>query len=168
MEGKGGAVRAQVIVNAPADAVWRVISSCHDAMQYVRGMEACEVLVDEPDRALTHHVVDPGWLVPTMDYQFETRRQPYRRMDFELTDGNLERMDGYWRFLPLETGVLVEHEVRIRPKSPAPRWLIRRKLKQDLPAMMTCIRGLAEATQTTPADPDDLASCQGSANATTQ
>lgn len=156
----GGTVRAQVLVEASARTVWDVISSCTQAMRYIRGMEDCEVLVDEPGRALTHHVVDPGWLVPRMDYRFETRRNPYRRMDFELTAGNLRRMEGYWRFEPTETGVLVEHEMRIRPKTPAPRWLVRRKLMQDLPAMLRCIKGLAEGAVEEPDARDDLAACR--------
>lgn len=160
----GGTVRAQVLVEAPARMVWDVISSCAQAMRYIRGMEDCEVLVDEPGRALTHHVVDPGWLVPDMDYRFETRRDPYRRMDFELTDGNLRRMEGYWSIEPAETGVLVEHEMRIRPKTPAPRWLVLRKLRQDLPGMMSCIKGLAEGSAGKPGVRDDLAACQPSAD----
>lgn len=156
----GGTVRVQVLVEASARTVWDVISSCAHAMRYIRGMEDCEVLVDEPDRALTHHVVDPGWLAPELDYRFETRRDPYRRMDIELTEGNLRQMKGYWRFDPVETGVLVEHEVRIRPKTPAPRWLVRRKLRQDLPGMMRCIKGLAERDAGGADFRDDLAACQ--------
>lgn len=163
LEERGGSVRVSMFVEAPAKTVWEVISSCEQARKYLRGMEECEVLVDEPDRALTHHVVDPGWMVPEMDYRFETRRKPYRRMDIELTGGNLEKMDGYWRIESVGSGVVVEHEVRIRPKAPAPRWLIRRMLGNDLPDMMACIRSLSNGSPTEDLAASDRKSCQGSA-----
>lgn len=160
----GGLVRAKVLVDAPAEIVWSVVGSCEHAMRYLHGMEECEVVVDEPRRALTHHVVDPGWLAPKADYWFETLREPYRRMDIRLTGGNLKHLEGYWQFVPMDGGLLMEHEVDLRPSIPAPRWLVRRKLKQDLPGMMTCIRGLAEeiagVTTKESGVQDDLASCQ--------
>jgi len=158
-----GYVRVQVLIEASAETVWGVISSCAHAHRYLNGLEECEVLVDEPRRAVTHHVVDPGWLTPTMDYRFETRRTPYRRMDFELIEGNLKEMEGYWRLVPVDSGVVVEHEVRIKPAAPAPMWLIRRKLRNDLPDMMACIRSLSDGSSTSDLARSDRAACGGPA-----
>lgn len=160
LDDSGGSVRVKVLVDAPAETVWRVISSCAHARRYLHGMEECEVLVDKPSRALTHHVVDPGWMAPKMDYRFETRRQPYRRMDIELTEGNLRQMSGYWLLEPVDSGLLLEHEVSIKPQAPVPRWLVRRKLKGDLPEMMACIRGLAGGSLSPEVAVSDEAACQ--------
>lgn len=164
----GGTVRVAVLMNAPAETIWRVISNCNDARRYVAGMLECEVLVDEDHRALTHHVVDPGWLAPKMDYHFETRRAPHHRMDFELTRGNLRQMEGFWKLEEVDSGVRVEHELRIQPRAPAPRWLIRRKLKQDLPNMMACIRGLAGGSMSSEMAAEDAAACSEHAAAKAQ
>lgn len=163
LDESGGSVRVSVFVQAPARRIWGVITSCEHARRYLAGMEECEVLVDEPGRALIHHVVDPGWAAPKVNYRFETRRQPYRRMDFELTAGNLKRMDGYWRFDRVESGTVLEHEVRIEPRFPAPRWVIRRKLGKDLPDMMACIRSLADGSPTEALAASDEAACRGDA-----
>lgn len=161
LDESGGSVRVSILVEASAQRIWQVISSCEDARRYLEGMQECEVIVDEPGRALTHHVVDPGWMMPKIDYRFETRRQPYRRMDFKLTAGNLKQMEGYWRLEPVESGVVVEHEVLIKPRVPAPRWVIRRKLSRDLPNMMACIRSLADGSTSEALAASDEAACRG-------
>jgi hypothetical protein len=124
-------------------------------------MEQCEVTIDEPGEALTHHVVDPGWLSPSIDYWFETRRQPYSRMDIQLVSGNLRELTGYWIQKPTESAILLEHEVRIRPETPAPKWLVRKKLKRDLPNMMLCIRALSGGSPKGDFQKSDLDACQG-------
>lgn len=160
MDEAGGAVRARTLVDAPPGRVWDVIGNCQHARKYLAGMEGCEVLVDEPHRAETHHVVDPGWFAPTLDYRFETAREPFTRMEFHLLEGNLRAMDGYWLLTPHGEGTLVEHELRIRPETPSPRWLVRRKLARDLPRMMRCIRALSRGSLAESAVVDDMESCQ--------
>ncbi len=159
LDDQGGSVRAMALSQANAETTWRVIADCGDARRYVHGLEFCEVLIDEPDQALTHHVVDPGWLVPKMDFRFETRRHPYHRMDFKLTEGNLKKMQGFWLFASIEPGLLIIHELHIQPRAPAPRWLVRRKLSQDLPQMLACIRGLSGGSLSDDLRDSDLASC---------
>jgi len=161
LDESGGAVRVAILVHAPAETIWKVIGSCAHARRYLAGMQQCEIPVNEPLEALTHHVVDPGWLAPTIDYWFETRRQPYSRMDIQLVSGNLREMSGYWTLNPTESGILLEHEVRIRPETPAPKWLVRRKLKQDLPNMMACIRALSGGSPTGDIEKQDQDACQG-------
>lgn len=157
-----GAVRISILIQAPAEHIWNVISQCSQAYRYLEGLQACEILVDEPERALTRHVLDTGVMAPELDYTFETLRHPFHRMDVVLVAGNLRRMEGYWQFLPFESGVLLEHEILIRPKTPAPRWLVRKKLNKDLPKMMLCIRGLAGGSPNAEAERADLAACQES------
>lgn len=160
LDESGGTVRVRILVQTTAVEVWQVIGSCAHARRYLAGMEACEVLVDEPARAVTHHVVDPGFFAPTLDYRFNTIRRPHTRMDFRLTEGTLRQMEGYWLLVPLDDGLLVEHELRVRPNAPAPRWLVRRKLKNDLPRMMTCIRALAGGSPTPELERSDLETCE--------
>lgn len=56
---------------------------------------------------------------------------------------------------------IVIHEVRIQPGFLAPRWLIRRSLRKDLPNMLACIRGLAKASADQQSVLADLKQCPG-------
>ena len=160
LDESGGSVRIRILVRAPAERIWYIISRCQYAYRYLAGLKDCEIFLDEPHRALTRHVIDTGVFAPRLDYKFETRRQPFQVMDIVLVEGNLRAMDGYWKFHEVEEGVVLEHKVRVQPKVPAPRWLVRRKLQKDLPAMMYCIRGLAAGSLEPRSEITDMAACQ--------
>jgi ribosome-associated toxin RatA of RatAB toxin-antitoxin module len=153
----------QMLVRAPAQAVWAVIVSCELAFRFVDGLQRCEVLEDSGDRALVHQVVDRGWLTPRLDFVFESQRQPWTQIGFRLVEGNVKAMEGSWRFEETPAGTLVDYEIRLRPQARVPGFLVRRNISRTLPDLLACVRGLAEGP-----DPDeraqrDLARCAGSA-----
>ena len=131
-----------VFIPAPLERIWNTIINCRDAFVFVDGLEFCEVLEERGDFARTRQVLDKGWTVPQLDLTFETYREPYEYMDFNMVEGNLKIMKGSWDFRRLEDGTLVRYSLIIQPKFPAPRWLVRRNMKKDLPRMMRCIRSL--------------------------
>jgi ribosome-associated toxin RatA of RatAB toxin-antitoxin module len=158
---QGGSARMQVLVHAPARAVWDVIVSCELAFRFVEGLQSCEVLEDTGDRALVHQVVDRGWLMPRLDFVFESLRRPWTRIDFRLVEGNLKAMDGSWRFEETADGTLVDYEMRLRPQAPAPAFLVRRNISRTMPDLLACVRGLAGGSGAEKALQRDLARCAG-------
>ena len=151
----------QVLVRAPARAVWAVIMSCEQAFTFVDGMRRCEVLEESASRVLARHVVEQGWPLPTYDVVFESLKQPYRRIDFGLVEGNLESMRGSWVFDETPQGTLVDYQVEIRPGLPIPRFIVRRGLQHDMPDLLACVRGLAGGSLSAAGADRDLASCPG-------
>ena len=150
-----------ILMRAPVERIWATITTCRNVEIFLAGLQFCEVLEDTGTYALTHQVVDKGWTTPRLDYTFETRREPYRHMEFNLVEGNLKIMQGSWDFTPVADGVLVRHVLMLRPLVPAPRWLVRRNLKHDLPDMMQCIRGLSAGSGSPQAEAADLDRCPG-------
>jgi ribosome-associated toxin RatA of RatAB toxin-antitoxin module len=153
----------QMLVRAPAQAVWAVIVSCELAFRFVDGLQRCEVLEDTGDRALVHQVVDRGWLTPRLDFVFESLRQPWTQIGFRLVEGNLKAMEGTWRFEETASGTLVDYEVRLRPQAPVPGFLVRRNIGRTMPDLLACVRGLAEGSSPDERGQRDLARCAGSA-----
>jgi len=161
----GAAVSLLAFVRAPVERVWATIISCRFVQAFVAGLKYCEVLEERGDYALTRQVVDEGWAMPRLDYTFETVRQPYQHMEFRLTKGNLKSMHGSWDFETYSDGVLVRHMLALQPLLPAPRWLVRRNLRKDLPDMLRCIRGLSEGSGPGRETQADLAVCPGEVGA---
>lgn len=158
---QGAAASILIFMRTPVERIWATIVSCAAAEIFVDGLEFCEVLEERGDYAVTHQVVDKGWMTPRMDYRFETRREPYRNMQFKLLEGNLKIMQGRWDFETLPDGVLVRHVLVLAPLVPAPRWLVRRNLNKDLPDLMQCIRGLSGGSGSGDALAADLDKCPG-------
>jgi hypothetical protein len=159
----GGAARVTALFHASAEDIWNVIGYCENEFVYVRGLEVCEVLVPGLQYIKKHQRVKNNWYTPTIDYVFEARRNSPMHGDFNLVEGNLKVMQGQWLFQPLDggAGLVVSHDIRIRSRFPAPRWLVRRVLKNDLPDMLACVRGMADASSTAARLATDLARCPG-------
>lgn len=159
----GGAARVTALFHTTPDAVWEVIGDCRFEFIYVRGLKVCEVLQPGRERMLMHHRLRNSWYTPTLDFTFEAIRKPGNFGEARLVEGDLRVLEGLWRLVPLAdgNGVIVVHEIRIQPKIPAPRWLVRRSLRKDLPDMLACIRGLANASVDKRRIAADLKRCPG-------
>jgi len=167
-EPQGGTVWLQMLAQAPASALWAVVVSCQQAFFYIDGLEECEVLEDRGDLARVRQVVDQGWLAPRLEFVFESRRQPFERIDVSLLSGNLEALEGRWLFEQTPPGTqppatLVDHALRIRPKAPLPRFLVRRNIEGSMPDLFACVRALAGGSGTESRREADLARCRGPA-----
>lgn len=156
----GGAGKAQLFAHTEAKAFWDVIISCDLSFVFVDGMRACETLENSGNRAVVRQVIKKHWLLPKIEYSFESVRRPYEEMTFKLIEGDLDIMEGSWRFTPAAGGTLVEYEARIKPSFPVPRWLIRRTIRKDVPSLIACIRGLAKGSGSEQRLKADLARCQ--------
>lgn len=166
MDESGAAASILILIKAPVERIWQIITSCPDVRVFLAGLQLCEVLEDSGSYAVTHQVVDKGWATPRLDYIFETRREPFRYMEFSLLSGNLKTLRGTWEFEALTNGrkaggILVRHLLVLRPILPAPRWLVLRNLKKELPEMLQCIRGLSQGSGSAQAQAADLAMCPG-------
>ena len=157
----GGSAHMQILAQASARAIWDVIISCDLAFVFVDGLTYCNVLEEAEDRALVHQVVKQGWPIPTQDFTFESLRQPFTEIEFRLVEGNLKAMEGYWRFMAIPEGTLVDYEVRIQPEIPAPRFIVRRNIKKGMPDLLACVRGLADGSADEDQQKADLARCPG-------
>lgn len=157
----GGAARARMLVHSSAESIWDVIISCDLAFIYVKGLEYCEVLEDDGGRGEVRQVVNPSWIVPKMDYVFESLRDPYREIRFQRISGDLDVLEGYWKFTPVPEGLLVDYEARVKPSIPAPRWLIRYTVKKSMPDLLACIRALAGGSGTSLQEQRDRDRCPG-------
>ena len=159
----GGAARVTALFLADMEKIWGVIGYCEYGYIYIRGLEYCEMLQGDGRYMTMHHRLRHSWYAPMLDFVFEARRETNEYGDARLLSGNVKMLEAYWQLTPLEdgSGVVVVHEFRIQPKIPTPKWLIRHGLKNDLPDMLACIRGLARAS-TKPQQVDkDLDRCAG-------
>lgn len=162
-EKSGGAARVMALFHADADAVWNIIGYCKYAYIYLKGLRLCQVLKPGLYETRMRHVIKNSWYAPTLDYTFDASRSGGRKGEFHLADGNLKVLEGRWAIaqLPADEGLIVSQEIRIQPRIPTPKWLVRRSLRRDLPDMLACIRGLARASGNTARIESDLVRCPG-------
>jgi hypothetical protein len=157
----GVTTRILIFMNTPVKRIWEVIYSCENAFIFLDGLKLCEVLEDNGVVTLTRQVVDRGWLVPKQDYTFRTLRETFKHVEIKRTEGNPKVMEGSWDFITMPQGVVVIHEIRIKPDMPAPDFLVRKMMRRSLTEMMACIRGLAGGSINPELETQDLNLCPG-------
>jgi len=159
----GGAARVTAMFYSEADAVWNIIGHCKYEFIYMRGLTVCEMLEGDQFQMTMHHRLRNNWYTPALDYIFAANREADNHGEAYLIEGNLKILQGNWIMSPVadSKSIIVVHEIRIQPKLPAPRWLIRRSLRKDLPDMLACIRGLAFASGNESQKDADLKRCSG-------
>jgi len=162
-EKPGGAARVTALFHGTSEAVWNIIGYCKYEFIYIRGLKICEVLKPGQSEMVVRHRLRNSWYTPILDFTFKASRRPNNIGEAHLVSGNLKALHGLWRMVPLENEryVIVVHEIRIQPLIPAPRWLVRRSLLNDLPDMIACIRGLARASGGKQKQTGDLKRCPG-------
>ncbi len=159
----GGSAHVQALVQASAQSVWNVITSCEHSFAFVDGLKQCQVIEDDGRRALVHQVVKKGWLFPTQDFIFESLREPYHDIRFNLVEGNLKAMEGRWQFTETPEGVLIDYSIRVRPGVPVPGFIVSWVMRKGMPDLIACIRGLAGGSGSTERITRDLGRCRGEA-----
>ena len=162
-EKPGIAARVTALFHSNADSVWDIIGFCKYEFIYVRGLKECEMLKGDQFQMTMHHRLRNSWYSPTLDFTFKAMREPGGYGHTQLLGGDLKVFEGQWEFFPLtdDNAVIVVYQLRIQPKFPAPKWLVRRSLRNDLPDMLACIRGLARASGDKRHIEDDLERCPG-------
>ena len=159
----GAAARVSALLHTNASEVWNIMGYCEYELIYVKGLKVCEMLEGDQFQMIVHHRLKHNWYTPALDFIFSARRRSDESGNASLVSGNLRVFEGQWNFYPLidDDSVIVVHEVRIQPRIPAPKWLVRRSLQKDLPDMLACIRGLASASGTESLVLRDLKRCPG-------
>jgi len=162
-EKSGAAARVTALLHTNANGVWNILGYCEYELIYVQGLKICEVLESDKLQMTVHHQVHKSWYTPTLDIVFTASRGSDGSGKASLVSGDLKILEAKWNLYPLadENSVIVVHEIRVQPKMPAPKWLVRRTLRKDLPDMMACIRGLAGASGTNRYIERDLKRCPG-------
>lgn len=138
----GGGALSFAVFHVDIALLWDTIADCAANRRFVRGLRECEVEKRGAGRALTHQRLKPYALMPTLDYRFETVREPYDWIRIRLVGGDLRALEGAWRFEALHGGEawLVVHEVHVQPLLPVPRWLARRTVRRDAGDLLACLR----------------------------
>jgi uncharacterized protein YndB with AHSA1/START domain len=147
-DGASGLIRGVVEINAPPEVVWQVLLDCALAPRMVRSLKSCRILERDPAGRwdVREHVSRTG-LLPSVRSVFRSDYDPPRHIRFYRVGGDLKRLDGEWRLVPLDGGrrtrVLYENRASAPFAIPGP--IARLALRRDVPDALTALRRQAEA-----------------------
>ena len=127
--GDRGKYVARVLVTASPDAVWRVLTDYGNLYKFIPNMSSSKILENRGERKVIEQVDSRQvFLVPIVSRTklaiTETNR---RQIDFRLIDGDLAKMEGYWKIEPVSTvprrpptQVLITYSINAQPNGSTP------------------------------------------------
>lgn len=146
-DGPSVQVDIAALIDAEPKEIWKVLTSCEVAPEYVSNILSCKLIerIDDGRAELFVQTVKPVFFVPRFEHVFRLDYHPYERIDVTDISGPLERMEGAWYLLPEADGkVLLIHSMEVDPGFPIPRFMLRAGLKRDMTTIMEAVRNIAE------------------------
>jgi uncharacterized membrane protein len=144
-----GNFRGAIEIDAPAEQVFRTMTDCAQALEFMPHLTRCSVLETAPDGSwqMLLHEVHWSWYLPRASYVFRAEYQPFERVRFSGVRGDFEENEGVWELLPRRDGTatVVTYRAQVVPRFYVPRWLVLASLKRDLPALLQGLRTRCEA-----------------------
>jgi uncharacterized protein YndB with AHSA1/START domain len=150
-EPDGQHVAAAVIIHAPPEAVWKVITDCEDAPQFMPGMKSCRRLEAATDGSWENieREFKYSWVMPAAHDIVRTEYHRPVRIDFQRLSGTFKDEQGSWLLEPANdgTGTLLEYRFFIDLGFWVPHSIVQHSLRNELPAAMKAVRERAEGTK---------------------
>jgi hypothetical protein len=146
---QGGSASATIRIHATREVLWRILTSCGEALQIVPGLKVCTVEETGPNLSWQriHQVMDYSWYVPRVSYEVKANYVKPERIAFEKVAGDSMRLRGSWKVESDGEYSVAHYDVEFAPGFWVPHWYVRFALQRDLPKMLRSLRGHAEAAQ---------------------
>ncbi|MDE2304675.1 MAG: SRPBCC family protein [Gammaproteobacteria bacterium] len=145
--GRGAAVSAAIRVRAPPDALWRVLTSCAEALRVVPRLRACVVQRSAADGSWQQirEVVGWSWYLPQVSYVVRADYRAHTSIEFAQISGDLALLRGRWLLQRDGSETVAHYSFEVVPRFWVPGWLLRLELRRDLPRMLQALRERAES-----------------------
>jgi hypothetical protein len=146
---QSGSASASVRIHARREVIWRLITSCGEALRLVPGLVGCDVVQTAPDGSWQRirHVIDYSWYIPKLTYEFRASYEQPSRVSIERISGDLRTLRGSWVLQSDGDYTIAHYAIVLAPGFWVPHWIVRAALRRDLPKMLRALRTRAEAEQ---------------------
>lgn len=137
-----GRVEATILINAPVEQVWQVITNCEEVPSFLPRIKSCRILAKGANWEIIRHEVKWMWLMPELYYVFKATYTTNKRIEVSRVYGDLRELHGTWRLTRLDEGhkTIVNYSIFLDLGFFVPQWMVHRSLKRELPQVLTAFR----------------------------
>lgn len=148
--GVSGVVHGAVEIDASPETVWATILDCRRAGRMARSVKTCRLTGRDPRGRWDEREMTVRWnsLMPTFRTVFRSEFEPLGRITFRCIGGDIRYCKGEWRLQPLAGGrTRVIYENRASSPIPAPAFIARAAMRQDVADALRALRREAEMAE---------------------
>jgi ribosome-associated toxin RatA of RatAB toxin-antitoxin module len=127
--GEKGKYVARVLVTASPDAVWRVLTDYANLYKFIPNMTSSKILESYGNRKVIEQVDTRQVFIVSIvsRTKLAIEETDRKQIDFRLIDGDLSKMEGYWKMEPVSSipnrpanQVLITYTVNAQPSDSTP------------------------------------------------
>jgi ribosome-associated toxin RatA of RatAB toxin-antitoxin module len=127
--GDNGKYVARVLITASSDAVWQVLTDYANLYKFIPNMTSSKIIENRGNRKVIEQVDSRQvFLISIVSRtKLAIQETDRKQIDFRLVDGDLAKMEGYWKIEPVSTvprrpanQVLITYTVNAQPNSGTP------------------------------------------------
>jgi ribosome-associated toxin RatA of RatAB toxin-antitoxin module len=127
--GEKGKYVAKVLVTASPDAVWRVLTDYANLYKFIPNMTSSKILESYGNRKVIEQVDTRQVFIVSIvsRTKLAIEETDRKQIDFRLIDGDLSKMEGYWKMEPVSSvpnrpanQVLITYTVNAQPSDSTP------------------------------------------------
>jgi uncharacterized membrane protein len=146
-DGSSGQILAAIDIAAPVEAVWATVTDCALAPRMTPSLKSCRVLERDPaGRWEVREQISKGGILPSVRSVFRSDYDKPRSIRFHRTGGDLEMLEGEWRFARRPDGVTrVTYENNVAAPFRVPGAVARAVLRHEVPLALLALRREAVA-----------------------
>jgi ribosome-associated toxin RatA of RatAB toxin-antitoxin module len=136
-------VQAAILIDGPAEPIWKIINDCRQTTEFITGLKGCRVLQQDGAGEVIEHRMQISKLLPEVTYIFRAEYQRYRRIDFKRKSGDLKEFEGSWVLESVDRGrprTLAIYSLFLDAGALLPQWAAQMILRQDLPEILFALR----------------------------
>ena len=140
--GKTAKIYSMIIIDAPPEQIWTVLTDCQRAPDYVPGLKSCEILERSPDgRWEIRRHVNNSKLLPKITSEFRNDFTYPHKVAFTRTGGDLITNQGEWLLSPIEgtAKTLVTYNCTLAAKTVIPDSMIRKSIRKKTPKVLRAL-----------------------------
>ncbi|MEL7129495.1 MAG: SRPBCC family protein [Pseudomonadota bacterium] len=136
-------VRGSIIIRAPRERIWALMTDCSATRRMVPQLRRCRVEAEGEGWDHRKHVLRSGPFRLTSifrsDYDY------LESVEISLVSGDMDVQEGVWRLTAIDGDLTrLEYEAWSKPGIWVPDWFIARCIKKDVPTILTNLRNMAE------------------------
>jgi len=135
-------IQSAVLIPAPPEAVWAVLTDCARAPSYIPGLKSCEILDAASDGTwdIHRHVTKISALLPKMVSEVRSEYIYLTSIHFKRIGGNVDVNQGAWTLKPDGSATIVIYTSHVSSKSVVPDRTIRKRMEKNIPKILSALR----------------------------
>lgn len=143
VSGDNGRYNGRVLVNAPVDTTWKVLTDYNRFKDFIPGVVSSRILETSGNQTVFEQVNSVRVFLFTQKSRLvvAASKQYPRQIDFRLKEGDIKSLNGVWKLEPISSNqVSITHEVTFDPGNSVPRSLVFKIYKNALADSLKAIK----------------------------